>query len=227
MRHDLIDVIKWYYLSGVCNTSVEPSTNKEDSFDVSSIKDLRTLKEAMQKIDCELKASATNMVFADGCVTSDVVFVGEAPGAEEDKQGIPFVGQSGQLLNKAIEAIGLSRKAVYITNIIPWRPLGNRTPTNNEIALFRPYLIQHVKIVQPKLVVCLGSSAARAVLAQNTGISKLRGSIISGDAIFESKINIIVTFHPAYLLRSPSNKRWFWDDFVQIAKMLKTHTSAI
>lgn len=221
MKGDLIDVIKWYYLSGVCNVTAEDVSIPE-RLDVGSIKELCDLKEAIQKVDCELKVSATNMVFADGNVESDIVFVGEAPGAEEDKHGLPFVGQSGQLLNKAIEAIGLSRKDVYITNIIPWRPLGNRTPTNNEIELFRPYLIQHIKIVKPRLIVCLGSSAARAVLGQNSGISKLRGLVIQGDEIFQERIDVIVTFHPAYLLRSPSNKKGFWEDFVRIRQIIDT-----
>lgn len=215
MKNDLIYAIKWLYDAGVYNFSVE---NAVDSLKpLESISTLHELREAISNVECELQRTATNMVFGDGNPEADIMFIGEAPGADEDAKGLPFVGQSGKLLTKAIEALGLKRSDVYITNIIPWRPLGNRTPTNNEIELFRPYLIRHIQIVNPRVIVCLGSSASKAILQTNYGISKLRGRWISGVETIGLNIKIIATFHPAYLLRSPSQKKEFWRDLLRVA----------
>ena len=219
-NEDIIDVIKWFYDAGVHNLSIDKNMA---SSSVDHVNDLLTLRQMIKDVDCDLKDTAINMVFGDGNEQSKIVFIGEAPGADEDKAGLPFVGQSGQLLTKAINAIGLDRKDVYITNIIPWRPIGNRTPTNAEVELYRPYLIQHVKIISPKIVVCLGSTAVRAVLQKNTGISALRGRWIDGQEIFGQEIKILATFHPAYLLRSPSQKKEFWRDFLKIYNELKEY----
>lgn len=215
MKNDLIYAIKWLYDAGVYNFSTEDTVDCLKSID--SISTLQELREAISNVECELQSTATNMVFGDGNPEADIMFIGEAPGADEDAKGLPFVGQSGQLLTKAIEALGVKRSDVYITNIIPWRPLGNRTPTNNEIELFRPYLIRHIQIVNPRVIVCLGSSASKAVLQTNDGISKLRGRWISGVETIGLNIEVIATFHPAYLLRSPSQKKEFWRDLLRVA----------
>ena len=216
------EIIQWFYDAGVYNISEEP--NICEKADPNNIQTLEQLKQIMEQVDCDLKKTAQRFVFGDGDTQADVLFLGEAPGADEDKQGIPFVGQAGQLLNKAINAIGLQRQQVYITNIVPWRPIGNRTPTNNEIELYRPYMLQHVRLVHPQVIVCLGSTAMKAVFQQNVGISKMRGTIRNDSTIFGYPVKIIVTFHPAYLLRSPSQKKNFWWDFIQIKKTLDTLT---
>lgn len=219
MKNDIAHVIKWFQDAGVHDFIIEHDNNDDNRSE--EISDLKSLKLAIENVDCALKATAQNMVFGAGNENADIVFVGEAPGAEEDKQGLPFVGQSGQLLTKAINAIGFDRDDLYITNVIPWRPLGNRTPTNDEIELYRPYLLKHIRIISPKIVVCLGSTAAKALLQENTGISKLRGRIIQGQEIFDQDIKIIATFHPAYLLRTPSQKREFWRDFLFVKSTLQ------
>ncbi len=139
----------------------------------------------------------------------------EAPGAEEDRQGLPFVGQSGQLLDKVLAAVGLDRSKVYITNILPWRPPGNRTPNTQEVALFRPYVIKHISLVNPKVVVCLGGTSTKALLQKNEGIMRLRGRWAF---VEEVSIKVLPTFHPAYLLRSPSQKKEFWRDFLVVTE---------
>ena len=212
------DVVQWFYDAGVNNVSEEPEVAQNIPLD--KVLTLAQLRELAMQVDCDLRETAQNFVFGDGDPHAEILFIGEAPGAEEDKQGIPFVGQAGQLLNKAINAIGLAREQVYITNIVPWRPLGNRTPTNNEVELYRPYMIQHVRLVHPKLVVCLGSTSMKAVFQQNAGISKMRGMIKNGEDIFGFPVRVLITFHPAYLLRSPSQKKSFWGDFIQIKKII-------
>lgn len=215
LKNDLF----WLELMGVNDLYFQ--NDKKKDLDISEIFDLNFLKSIEENVKCSLKNTANKMVFGDGNINSKIVFVGEAPGAEEDKHGIPFVGQAGQLLNKAIEAIGLTREEVYITNVIPWRPVANRTPTTDEVLLFRPFLIQHINIINPEMVVCLGSSAMKALLQDNTSISKIRGMCLKDRDIFKNKnTKIFVTFHPAYLLRSPSQKRFFWNDFLTIKHML-------
>ena len=214
-------VINWFRLNGINDIIIPISnTTEQKNTDISIITDLDKLKAALFAVDCEMKKTANKFVFSDGNQYSKLVFIGEAPGAEEDKQGLPFVGQAGQLLNKAICAIGLTRQEVYITNVVPWRPLGNRAPTPAEISLFRPFLIQHINIINPDIVVCLGSSAAKAVLQKEIAISKIRGQVIQNTDIFRNKnIQIITTFHPSYLLRTPSQKKEFWHDFLEIKRM--------
>ncbi len=155
---------------------------------------------------CDLKKTATQLVFSDGNPKSQVMIIGEAPGAEEDRRGIPFCGASGQLLDKMLNSINLNRNNVYITNIIPWRPPGNRTPNENEISLMKPFLMRHIEIVSPKLLVAVGGSAAKAILNIEGGILRHRGAwkkiILRGGL----EIPIISTLHPAYLLRAPNQK---------------------
>lgn len=217
---DIKYVVNWFKMMGVSEVILSgENAISENNLQrcISFISDLEQLKKIEESVESGLKETANNMVFGTGNPNSKIVFVGEAPGAEEDKQGIPFVGQAGKLLDKAIQAIGMDRTSVYITNVIPWRPLGNRTPTTDEIALYRPFLIRHINIINPKVVVCLGSSAARAILQSDVGISKIRGHVMNNNEIFENPdIKIVATFHPAYLLRSPLQKKEVWRDFLLI-----------
>lgn len=181
------------------------------------------LKQAMQDYeDCDLKQSAMNLVFADGNPEADLMLVGEAPGADEDRQGLPFVGQSGQLLDKILKAINLDRTKVYISNIIPWRPPGNRPPTTQEIALCQPFIQKHIELIRPKILVFLGGVAAKTLLNSTEGIMKLRGNLKDYAVNETLNVKAMATFHPAYLLRSPGQKSLVWRDFLIIEQALKT-----
>ncbi|MBO7536981.1 MAG: uracil-DNA glycosylase [Alphaproteobacteria bacterium] len=208
-KKEILEVLKWFSDMGVSDILEtdfsRPSSNK--------ISTLTELKEAMAKVDISIKHCATNMVFGMGNTKADVLLLGEAPGAEEDKQGLPFVGQSGQLLDKVLAAVGLDRTKVYITNILPWRPPGNRTPDTQEVALFRPYVLKHISLINPKVVVCLGGTSTKALLQTTEGIMKLHGRWTTTEGI---SAKIMPTFHPAYLLRSPSQKREIWRDFLLV-----------
>lgn len=215
MENDsLCQVLKWFAEAGVTDVIAVPEAQQAAP---KAITTLEQLRDVVSKIDFPLKDCAINMVFGVGNEHADVLLLGEAPGAEEDKQGIPFVGQSGQLLDKMLAAIGLDRNTIYITNILPWRPPGNRTPTTQEIAIFRPYVLQHIALIDPKVVVCLGGTATKALLQTSQGIMQLRGKITTISGI---KAQIIPTFHPAYLLRSPSQKREAWSDFLKIKEIV-------
>ncbi|MDR2724216.1 MAG: uracil-DNA glycosylase [Holosporaceae bacterium] len=179
---------------------------------------LSALKEMISRVDTPLRNCAINMVFGVGNEKADILLLGEAPGVEEDRQGIPFVGQSGRLLDKILAAVGLDRTKVYITNILPWRPPGNRTPTNQEIEQFRPYVLKHISLINPKVIICLGGTAAKALLQTSQGIMQLRGKWTRIDEI---SAKIIPTFHPAYLLRSPSQKMEAWLDFLNAIHWLE------
>lgn len=161
---------------------------------------------------CQLSKTRTNFVFGDGDPTADLVFVGEAPGHDEDLQGKPFVGAAGQLLTKIIEAIKLDRSQVYICNILKCRPPGNRNPAPQEIELCEPYLIKQLELIKPKVICALGTFAAQTLLKTTTPISKLRGQIH-----YYHDIKLVPTFHPAALLRNPSWKRQTWED-VQLVR---------
>jgi DNA polymerase len=181
---------------------------------------LDELKELLRNFDgCALKETATQMVFADGNPNSKILLIGEAPGVEEDKLGIPFVGQSGQLLDKMMAAVGLNRKNSYITNVVNWRPPGNRPPTQEEIDQCWPFLKRHIELVHPERIVLLGATAMKAVLKISTGLSKNRGQWHRYPSIF-GDIPTLVTFHPSYLLRSPGQKKLAWDDFQKIRDVL-------
>lgn len=203
-------VIEWLVDAGIHSVIQEKHKNDIQATDVCNLDDL---KQVVEHLNVPIKACAINMVFGCGNKNADILLLGEAPGAEEDKQGLPFVGQSGKLLDKILGAVGLNRDIVYITNILPWRPPGNRTPTSEEIALFRPYVIQHINLIAPKVVICLGGTSAKALLQTSDGIMKIRGKWHN---IPELSAKIYATFHPAYLLRSPSQKREVWYDFLKI-----------
>ena len=195
---------------------------KIEALDVSRCQTLEELRQAAAAYDgSDLKRTATQIVFADGDPASNIMFIGEAPGADEDRQGKPFVGVSGQLLNRMLLSIGLPREQIYITNTILWRPPGNRTPTAQETAQFMPVLRRHIQLVAPKILVCLGGAAAKAVLATNMGILKIRGQWYDFDAGEGLVLPVMPTLHPAYLLRSPQQKALAWKDFRQIAKKIE------
>ena len=168
---------------------------------------------------CNLRYSARNVVFADGNPGADIMFVGEAPGREEDIQGLPFVGRAGQLLDRMLAAIGLDRGSAYITNVIPWRPPGNRNPTPHEIELCRPFIERHIVLAGPKLLVFLGNVSHKAMTNTSRGILSARGTW--GEyAIGDRTVPAMPTLHPAYLLRNPAHKRLAWQDFLEIRAKL-------
>jgi len=156
------------------------------------------------------------VVFGVGSPTADLMFVGEAPGADEDVQGEPFVGRAGQLLTKIIEAIGLSRADVYIANVIKCRPPGNRNPEPDEVATCEPFLAQQVDLIQPRVIVALGTFAAKALLKTDAPISRIRGQVFE----YRGGARLIPTFHPAFLLRSPERKRDVWEDMKKARALL-------
>ena len=186
--------------------------------------DLASLAEALRQFDgSTLKYTATNLVFADGNPAAPSMWIGEAPGADEDRQGKPFVGVSGQLLDRMLAAIGLDRRSSYITNILPWRPPGNRKPTPAEAELFQPFLDRHIELVRPRLLVLVGGTAAATLLKRPEGITRLHGKwfehqTVAGDPA--SVAPVIAIFHPAYLLRQPALKRDAWRDLLAIKEKL-------
>jgi DNA polymerase len=187
---------------------------------------LEALRALMQTFDgCALKATATQLVFADGNPQTRIMFVGEAPGREEDLKGLPFVGRSGTLLNLMIGAIGLNRGNAYIANVIPWRPPGNRTPTPQETQICLPFIRRQIELVNPDVLVTLGNPSTQTLLETRDGIMRTRGRWFDYDT-GTRKIRAMPTFHPAYLLRQPSYKRLAWQDLRAIATALAQLPSA-
>ena len=181
---------------------------------------LEALRALLENFDgCALKFTATRMVFADGNPQARVMFVGEAPGREEDIEGLPFVGRSGKLLDRMIAAIGLDRSSAYISNVIAWRPPGNRTPTPQETQICLPFIQRHIELVNPDVLVTLGNPSTQTLLSTREGIMKTRGRWFNFNTGTRA-IRAMATFHPAYLLRSPSYKRLSWQDLRTIAKAL-------
>ena len=168
---------------------------------------------------CTLRATATQLVFADGNPQSRVMFVGEAPGYDEDIAGRPFVGRSGKLLDRMTAAIGLDRTSCYIANVVPWRPPGNRTPTPQETAICLPFIRRQIELANPQILVCLGGPAMQTLLGIKDGITRSRGRWFSYDT-GQREIRALATFHPAFLLRSPLQKRFAWRDFLALKKAL-------
>ena len=181
---------------------------------------LEILRDMLEKFDgCALKSTATRLVFADGNPKARIMFVGEAPGRDEDIEGLPFVGRSGKLLDRMIASIGLDRSKVYIANVIPWRPPGNRTPTPQETQICLPFIQRQIELVDPDILVTLGNPSTQTLLSTREGIMKTRGRWFNYDT-GTRVIRALATFHPAYLLRSPSYKRLSWQDLRAIAKAL-------
>ncbi len=184
---------------------------------------LAELKKAVENFDgCGLKKMATNTVFCDGNPESRIMVIGEAPGNHEDLQGIPFCGDSGKLLDDMFAAINLDRTKFYITNVIFWRPPGNRRPTEEELAICRPFVERHIQLVDPKIIILVGATSMSAVLGINDPVTGIRGKVIKFDAKFMNKeIDSFVIFHPSYLMRQSGKKRIAWRDMLEIEKFLK------
>ena len=191
---------------------------KKDNFEISVDKasNLEKLKKSISNIkNCSLKNNARNVVFSDGNPKSKIMLIGEAPGANEDQEGLPFVGRAGALLDKMLAAINLDRKKVYISNIINYRPPDNRRPTDEEIKRYLPLITKHIEIINPKILVLLGSTAMNALIGNEVVISKMRGKWIE-KKFGNCKTSVIITFHPAFLMRQPAQKKTAWIDLKMI-----------
>jgi len=202
------------------NDTINSNSNMETD-QINKISSLEELKSFMSDFKgCELYKSSTNMVFSDGNPKSEIMLIGEAPGHDEDIQGKPFVGRSGKLLDKMLEAIELSREKVYIANIIPWRPPSNRRPTDEEIEICLPFIKKHIELIKPKVLMLLGSTATFALLKNTEGITKIRGKWVDLN-LNNISVPTLPTFHPAFLLRQPAQKKHVWEDL----KSLKNKVS--
>ena len=185
-----------------------------------SAETLDALRATLESFEgCNLRFTATNLVFADGNPEARVMFVGEAPGMEEDLQGLPFVGRSGKLLDRMIAAIGLDLKSAYIANVVPWRPPGNRTPTPQETEICRPFIERQIALVDPDFLILLGGASAKQILQTNEGILRLRGQWRSYDTGVR-RIGAMATLHPAYLLRQPLQKKLAWRDLLGLKEAM-------
>ena len=215
-----IKLIKYYKLinHNLIYNNKAINRYKKNNFEISADKseNLERLKKSIGAIkNCSLKSSSTNIVFSDGNPKSKIMLVGEAPGSNEDQEGLPFVGRAGALLDKMLASINLNRKNVYISNIINYRPPENRRPTNEEVNRYMPFIKKHIEIINPKILVLLGSTAMNALIGNDIVISKARGKWI--DKEFGScKTSVIITFHPAFLMRQPAQKKMAWIDLKMI-----------
>ena len=181
---------------------------------------LSNLKGKIKSIrNCDLKKNAINLVFSDGNPFSEIMIIGEGPGANEDKEGKPFVGRAGKLLDKMLASIKLNRKNVYISNVVNFRPPQNRKPTDIEINRYLPFLKKHIEIVNPKILLLLGSTALNAIIGNEIVISKARGKWIK-KKIGDIETNVIASFHPAFLMRQPEQKKYAWEDLKMIRKKI-------
>ena len=205
--HDYLHLYRKFGLDGITRSSLNERTQRQ----------VHTLETVWNKIQgcqrCKLHSGRTHIVFGAGNPHADLVFVGEGPGYYEDQQGKPFVGKAGELLTRIIEAIGLRREDVYITNIVKCRPPNNRDPEPDEIAMCEPFLLQQLEIIQPKIICALGRCAAQTLLKTTTPISRLRGRFHDYHGI-----KLMPTYHPAYLLRNPQNKRLVWEDMQMVQR---------
>jgi uracil-DNA glycosylase len=190
---------------------------REAAKSAATLAQLRAMLERFE--GCALRTTATQLVFADGNPQARVMFVGEAPGRDEDIEGLPFVGRSGKLLDRMMAAIGLDRSSAYIANVVPWRPPGNRTPTPQESAICLPFTLRQIELADPDILVCLGSPSTQTLLNSKDGILKTRGRWLPFHT-GTREIRAIATLHPAYLLRQPVQKRFAWRDFLAIKKAL-------
>ena len=192
-----------------------------DGAALAGITNLADLQSGLSRLDdCPLKHTASNLCFADGNPGARLMIIGEAPGRDEDRMGVPFVGADGQLLDKMMASIGLDRASVYLTNLLPWRPPGNRSPTAEETAMLLPWLFRHVQLAKPEIILLLGGAAAKLVLGSHDGIMKLRShwrDVDFGDGMPRP---VLASLHPAYLLRSPAQKRLAFEDLLLLTKRL-------
>ena len=203
---------------------VDPGFRRDDG----SLGMLNDIVSAITNLACPLKKTATNLCFADGNPQAHVMLIGEAPGRDEDIQGKPFVGRSGQLLDRMLAAIGLSRRAsepersVFISNTVFWRPPGNRTPTESETAMCLPFVFRTIELLQPRIIVCLGATPAHRLTGRSDGILKMRGKWLRC-TVGGRDIPLLPTLHPAYLLRQPGQKRLAWRDLLMLRQALDAH----
>ena len=199
----------------------QEATTRDARARAAACRSIAELRAALAEFnDCPLKATAMNLVFADGEAAAEVMVIGEAPGADEDRQGLPFVGASGRLLDKMLAAIGRDRTNCYISNILPWRPPGNRKPTPFETELCLPFIRRHIALANPRLLILLGGTAAGVLLETTEGITRLRGKWRSYTHE-DLTIAAMPTYHPAYLLRQPALKGAAWRDFLAIKNRLQ------
>ena len=215
-----IKLIKFYNFINynlIYNNKAINRYKKESSEAIGSkAESLKKLQKSILNLkNCELKKNSTNIVFAGGNPKSKIMIIGEGPGFHEDQEGLPFVGRAGNLLDKMLASINLHRENVYITNVVNYRPPENRRPTEEEITRYLPYLIKHIEIINPKILVLLGSTALNALIGNEEVISKARGKWIE-KKIGKCKTSIIITFHPAYLMRQPAQKKMAWIDLKMI-----------
>jgi DNA polymerase len=197
----------------------EAETAREIAANCASLEELR---EALERFDlCALKQTAKNLVFSDGNPKARLMLVGEAPGRDEDIQGKPFVGRSGQLLDRMLGAIGYSRENAYIANVLPWRPPGNRNPTDGELAMCRPFIERHIELVNPDVIAFLGGVSAKQMLGTTTGIMRLRGKW-AVYSIGGREVPALPLLHPAYLLRQPAQKQLAWRDLLKLREKLSS-----
>ncbi len=226
LNQKLINLIEYYnlinsnlFLSNV--PLIRKRDNTTPAFTGTKLQQLEKLKKNIKQIkNCDLKKSATNLVFGDGNASSKIMIIGEGPGAQEDKEGLPFVGRAGKLLDKMLQSIQLNRSKVYITNVVNYRPPSNRRPTENEIARYLPFLKNHIEIINPKILVLLGSTALNALIGNEVVISKARGKW-NHKEIGTVKPWIIASFHPAFLMRQPEQKKLAWVDLKMIREKSK------
>lgn len=225
----MINTLKLHKDSGVdecienspINRIAKPLKQKKAEHDLSDL-NLDKLIELVKNFEgCELKKAAINTVFGDGNPHADIMFVGEAPGASEDKEGIPFCGQSGKLLNNIIKALGYTRENVYITNTVFWRPPGNRRPTPSEIEICKPFVEKHIALIKPKLIILVGSTAVESLLDNKGAMHEVReGFYDYKNEFLNESIKTVVIFHPSYLLRQQTKKKLMWYDVLRIKEYL-------
>ena len=183
-------------------------------------KELQELKQLITNIkNCELKKNSTNIVFSDGNPNAKIMIIGEGPGANEDLEGVPFIGRTGELLDKMLLSINLDRDNIYITNVVNYRPPENRNPTEEEIARYLPYLTKHIEIINPKILILLGGAALNAIIGDGQVISEARGKWID-KKIGKCSTSVIASFHPAFLMRQPDQKKLSWGDLKMVRKKI-------
>jgi len=214
-----------YFMQNTPNVRYQRQSKIKNINNIQDVDSLSDLEEFIKKSSiCALKNQSTKTVFADGNPSAKIMLIGEAPGAEEDKIGKPFVGLAGKLLDKMLAAINLDRTKVYISNVVPWRPPGNRAPDNEEILQCMPFIQRHIELIQPLILILLGGTASKAILTTNIGITKLRGNWHNYSSLgLKKSILTRAIFHPAFLLRSPEHKKETWQDLLEIKKKIEAH----
>ena len=205
------------------NDQQQQTKHAEDK-DIKSLDKITEIKDLIPLIlnhNSPLSKNTKNMALFDGNIKSKLMIIGEAPGKEEDEQGVPFGGRAGQLLDKMLSAIKLERKNVYLTNVLPWRPPQDRNPTDQEILDFLPFLQKQVEIIKPKFIYLLGTTATKAILSTPLSLKKLRGKWYEYKSVnFDTPINVLVSYHPEFLIKSPGYKKEAWNDLQMLEKKI-------